>query len=168
VPALEAGINFFDTANVDSLGTSEEVVGRALTDFANRDEVVIATKMHGAVRTGRNAIGLSRKAIMTEVDASTSTTPWPPSTSRSPPTRSLNLRGLRAAPRGRVPVSNRAAHGAVQPVRAVIAGAGADLAGPVGLLRVVVVSARSSRRESGRHAFGVVRRALVGVKPSPG
>ena len=68
--ALDAGINFFDTANVYSLGTSEEIVGRALADFADRDEVVIATKVHGPMRRGRNAAGLSRKAIMTEVDAS--------------------------------------------------------------------------------------------------
>jgi aryl-alcohol dehydrogenase-like predicted oxidoreductase len=68
--ALDAGINFFDTANVYSLGTSEEIVGRALADMANRDEVVIATKVHGPMRKGRNAMGLSRKAIMTEVDAS--------------------------------------------------------------------------------------------------
>ena len=68
--ALDAGINFFDTANVYSIGTSEEIVGRALADFANRDEVVIATKVHGPMRDGRNAAGLSRKAIMTEVDAS--------------------------------------------------------------------------------------------------
>ena len=68
--ALESGINFFDTANVYSLGTSEEIVGRALADFADRDEVVLATKVHGPMRRGRNAAGLSRKAIMTEVDAS--------------------------------------------------------------------------------------------------
>ena len=68
--ALDAGINFFDTANVYSLGTSEEIVGRALHDFADRDEVVLATKVHGPMRRGRNALGLSRKAIMTEVDAS--------------------------------------------------------------------------------------------------
>jgi aryl-alcohol dehydrogenase-like predicted oxidoreductase len=68
--ALDSGINFFDTANVYSLGTSEEFVGRALADMANRDEVVIATKVHGAMREGRNAMGLSRKAIMTEVDHS--------------------------------------------------------------------------------------------------
>ncbi len=68
--ALEAGINFFDTANVYSLGTSEEIVGRALADFADRDAVVLATKVHGPMRRGRNAAGLSRKAIMTEVDAS--------------------------------------------------------------------------------------------------
>ena len=68
--ALEAGINFFDTANVYSLGTSEEFVGRALNDMANRDDVVIATKVNGPMRDGRNAIGLSRKSIMAEVDHS--------------------------------------------------------------------------------------------------
>jgi aryl-alcohol dehydrogenase (NADP+) len=68
--ALDAGINFFDTANVYSAGTSEEIVGRALADFASRDDVVIATKVHGPMRKGQNAAGLSRKAIMTEVEAS--------------------------------------------------------------------------------------------------
>ena len=68
--ALEQGINFFDTANAYSLGSSEEIVGRALADFANRDEVVIATKVYIPMRGGRNAAGLSRKAIMTEVDHS--------------------------------------------------------------------------------------------------
>jgi 1-deoxyxylulose-5-phosphate synthase len=68
--AIDAGLNFFDTANVYSVGSSEEILGRALTDFANRDEVVIATKVHGTMRPGRNAGGLSRKAIMTEIDAS--------------------------------------------------------------------------------------------------
>ena len=68
--SLDAGINFFDTANVYSLGTSEEFVGRALRDYALRDEVVVATKVHGTMRRGRNAAGLSRKAIMTEVDHS--------------------------------------------------------------------------------------------------
>jgi 1-deoxyxylulose-5-phosphate synthase len=68
--ALEAGINFFDTANIYSRGSSEEIVGRALADMADRDEVVIATKVFGQMRRGRNAIGLSRKAIMTELDAS--------------------------------------------------------------------------------------------------
>jgi 1-deoxyxylulose-5-phosphate synthase len=68
--ALEAGITFFDTANVYSLGTSEEIVGRALAEFATRDEVVLATKVNGPMRRGRNAAGLSRKAIMTEIDAS--------------------------------------------------------------------------------------------------
>jgi aryl-alcohol dehydrogenase-like predicted oxidoreductase len=68
--AVEAGINFFDTANVYSDGTSEEILGRALKDFARRDEVVIATKVHGRMRPGPNGAGLSRKAIMTEIDAS--------------------------------------------------------------------------------------------------
>jgi 1-deoxyxylulose-5-phosphate synthase len=68
--ALEAGINFFDTANRYSLGSSEEILGRAVKDFARRDEVVIATKVHGRMRPGPNGAGLSRKAIMGEIDAS--------------------------------------------------------------------------------------------------
>ena len=68
--ALELGINFFDTANVYSLGSSEEIVGRALRDFAERDEVVIATKVNGRMRPGPNGAGLSRRAIMTEIDNS--------------------------------------------------------------------------------------------------
>ncbi|MGW0336390.1 aldo/keto reductase [Streptomyces sp. NPDC003011] len=68
--ALEAGINFFDTANVYSDGTSEEIVGKALADFARRDEIVLATKVHGRMRPGPNGGGLSRKAIMTEIDHS--------------------------------------------------------------------------------------------------
>lgn len=68
--ALELGINFFDTANVYSDGTSEEIVGRALKDYARRDEVVIATKVHGRMRPGPNGSGLSRKAIMNEIDNS--------------------------------------------------------------------------------------------------
>ena len=68
--ALEAGINFFDTANMYSGGSSEEILGRALRDFANRDGVVIATKVMAATRNGPNAAGLSRKAIMTEIDNS--------------------------------------------------------------------------------------------------
>ncbi len=68
--ALELGINFFDTANVYSLGRSEEILGRALKDFAVRDEVVIATKVHGKMWDGPNGQGLSRKAIMTQIDAS--------------------------------------------------------------------------------------------------
>jgi aryl-alcohol dehydrogenase-like predicted oxidoreductase len=68
--AVEAGINFFDTANVYSDGTSEEIVGRALKEFVARDEVVIATKVHGAMRKGPNGGGLSRKAILAEIDAS--------------------------------------------------------------------------------------------------
>ncbi len=68
--ALEAGINFFDTANIYSDGSSEEIVGRALKDFARRDEVVIATKVHGRMRPGPNGAGLSRRAILTEIDNS--------------------------------------------------------------------------------------------------
>jgi len=68
--AIEAGINFFDTANVYSDGSSEEITGRALKDFARRDDVVIATKVHGRMRKAANGAGLSRKAIMTEIDHS--------------------------------------------------------------------------------------------------
>src|SRR2546430_6470864 len=68
--ALEAGINFFDTANRYSLGSSEEILGRAIKDFARRDEIVIATKVYGRMRPGPNGAGLSRKAIMAEIDAS--------------------------------------------------------------------------------------------------
>jgi len=68
--ALDLGINFFDTANVYSDGTSEEIVGRALLDYAPRGEVVIATKVHGRMRKGPNGAGLSRKAILAEIDAS--------------------------------------------------------------------------------------------------
>jgi aryl-alcohol dehydrogenase-like predicted oxidoreductase len=68
--ALDLGINFFDTANVYSDGSSEEIVGRALLDFVPREEVVIATKVHGRMRPGPNGAGLSRKAILAEIDAS--------------------------------------------------------------------------------------------------
>src|SRR5204862_6561926 len=68
--ALEGGINFFDTANRYSLGSSEEILGRAIKDFARRDEVVIATKVYGRMRPGPNGGGVSRKAIMSEIDAS--------------------------------------------------------------------------------------------------
>jgi 1-deoxyxylulose-5-phosphate synthase len=68
--ALEAGINFFDTANRYSLGSSEEILGRAIKEFARRDEIVIATKVYGRMRPGPNGAGLSRKAIMAEIDAS--------------------------------------------------------------------------------------------------
>ena len=68
--AVEAGINFFDTANVYSDGTSEEIVGKVLQELAPREELVIATKVHGRMRPGPNGAGLSRKAIMTEIDAS--------------------------------------------------------------------------------------------------
>lgn len=68
--ALELGINFFDTANVYSIGRSEEILGSALKDFARRDEVVIATKVHGKMSDTPNGGGLSRKAIMSEIDHS--------------------------------------------------------------------------------------------------
>jgi len=68
--ALELGINFFDTANIYSDGTSEEITGRILRDYANRDEIVIATKVYFRVRKGPNGAGLSRKAIMSEIDKS--------------------------------------------------------------------------------------------------
>ncbi len=66
--ALEAGINFFDTANVYSDGSSEEIVGRALAAHARRQEIVLATKVHGRMRQGPNGAGLSRKAILAEID----------------------------------------------------------------------------------------------------
>ncbi|MET0313560.1 MAG: aldo/keto reductase, partial [Hansschlegelia sp.] len=68
--AIEAGINFLDTANVYSLGSSEEIVGRAIKDFARRDEIVLATKVCQRMRPGPNGRGLSRKAILSELDAS--------------------------------------------------------------------------------------------------
>jgi aryl-alcohol dehydrogenase-like predicted oxidoreductase len=68
--ALELGINFFDTSNSYSDGTSEEFLGRALRDLARRDEVVIATKVFFPTRPGANARGLSRKAVLSEIDAS--------------------------------------------------------------------------------------------------
>jgi aryl-alcohol dehydrogenase-like predicted oxidoreductase len=68
--AVELGINFFDTSNSYSDGSSEEILGRAIRDFASRDEVVIATKVYFPQRKGPNAGGLSRKAIFTAIDAS--------------------------------------------------------------------------------------------------
>ncbi|MCA1218647.1 aldo/keto reductase [Streptomyces sp. 8L] len=68
--ALEAGITTFDTANVYSAGSSEEITGRALKDFARREEVVIATKVYNRMRPGPNGAGLSRKAILAEIDNS--------------------------------------------------------------------------------------------------
>ena len=68
--ALELGINFFDTANSYSDGTSEEFVGRALGELAKRDEIVIATKVYHQTRKGPNGKGLSRGAILTEIDGS--------------------------------------------------------------------------------------------------
>jgi aryl-alcohol dehydrogenase-like predicted oxidoreductase len=68
--ALDLGINFFDTANIYSDGTSEEILGRALKDFTHRNDVVIATKVYGPMGKGPNAMGLSRKAIFSAIDAS--------------------------------------------------------------------------------------------------
>jgi aryl-alcohol dehydrogenase-like predicted oxidoreductase len=68
--AVELGINFFDTANVYSDGTSEEILGRALKEYTRREDVVIATKVHGRMRPGPNGAGLSRKAIFGELDNS--------------------------------------------------------------------------------------------------
>jgi 1-deoxyxylulose-5-phosphate synthase len=68
--AFELGINFLDTANVYSDGTSEEIVGRAIRDFSRRDEIVLATKVHGRMRPGPNGVGLSRRAILAEIDNS--------------------------------------------------------------------------------------------------
>src|ERR1700759_2339390 len=68
--ALESGINFFDTANRYSVGRSEEVLGRALNDFARREEVVVATKVFNRMRPGPNGAGLSRKNILFEIDES--------------------------------------------------------------------------------------------------
>lgn len=68
--ALDLGINFFDTANIYSLGVSEEYIGRAIKDFANRDEVVIATKVEGKMHDGPNGRGLSRKHILSQVNDS--------------------------------------------------------------------------------------------------
>lgn len=68
--ALDAGINFFDTANTYSDGTSEEIVGRALRDFVKRDDIVLATKVYNRMRPGPNGQGLSRKAIFAEIDNS--------------------------------------------------------------------------------------------------
>jgi aryl-alcohol dehydrogenase (NADP+) len=68
--ALDVGITFFDTANVYSAGSSEEIVGKWLGEMARREDVVIATKVHGRMRPGPNGAGLSRKAILHEIDAS--------------------------------------------------------------------------------------------------
>ena len=68
--ALDLGFNFFDTANVYSAGSSEEIVGRALKDMAQRDQIVLATKVHGRMHEGPNGAGLSRKAILSEIDHS--------------------------------------------------------------------------------------------------
>jgi diketogulonate reductase-like aldo/keto reductase len=71
--ALERGINFFDTADMYSVGASEEVLGRALKEYAKRDEVVVATKVFNPMGPGPNARGLSRKHITEAIDASLTT-----------------------------------------------------------------------------------------------
>ncbi|WP_104128565.1 aldo/keto reductase [Cryobacterium sp. Y57] len=68
--AVEAGINFFDTANAYSAGSSEEILGRALAEYASRDEIVVATKVYSPVGEGPNQRGLSRKAVLQEIDNS--------------------------------------------------------------------------------------------------
>ncbi len=70
--ALDAGVNFFDTANVYSAGSSEQITGQTLLSMVSREEVVIATKVHGRMRPGPNGQGLSRKAILAEIDNSLS------------------------------------------------------------------------------------------------
>src|SRR5665213_1573858 len=79
--ALELGINFFDTANVYSDGTSEEFLGRAIRDFSKRDDVVIATKVHGRMRPGPNGAGLSRRAIPARSTTACVVSTWTTSTS---------------------------------------------------------------------------------------
>ncbi|WP_066193389.1 MULTISPECIES: aldo/keto reductase [Gracilibacillus] len=69
--AIDLGINFFDTANIYSMGESEKILGRALKDYAKRDDIVLATKVYMSMRPNQpNSRGLSRKAIMTEIDHS--------------------------------------------------------------------------------------------------
>ncbi len=68
--AIDLGINFFDTANIYAYGNSEEIFGQALNDYANRDEIVIATKVFVPMRKGANGGGLSRQHIMSQIDAS--------------------------------------------------------------------------------------------------
>jgi aryl-alcohol dehydrogenase (NADP+) len=68
--AIESGVNFFDTANVYAAGSSEEITGRALKEYADRDNIVLATKVHGRMSEGPNGAGLSRKAILQEIDNS--------------------------------------------------------------------------------------------------
>ena len=68
--ALELGITFWDTANIYSFGGSEKIVGRALKQFARREDIVLATKVHQHMHDGPGGSGLSRKAIMEQIDAS--------------------------------------------------------------------------------------------------
>ena len=68
--AWDAGINFFDTANVYAQGTSEEITGQLIKELAPREEIVLATKVFGRMRAGPNGQGLSRAAILSEIDNS--------------------------------------------------------------------------------------------------
>jgi 1-deoxyxylulose-5-phosphate synthase len=68
--AVELGVTFWDTANVYQHGTSEELVGRAITRYSRREDIVLATKVHGKMHDGPGGQGLSRKAILEQVDAS--------------------------------------------------------------------------------------------------
>jgi 1-deoxyxylulose-5-phosphate synthase len=90
--ALDLGVNFFDTANVYSDGTSEEILGRALKDLARRDDVVLATKVNARMRRGPNGAGLSRKAIFAEIDNSLRV---------SVPTSSISIRSTAGIPKHR-------------------------------------------------------------------
>jgi 1-deoxyxylulose-5-phosphate synthase len=68
--AIDLGITFWDTANVYQAGTSEEVVGRAIRQYTRREDIVLATKLHGKMHDGPGGQGLSRKAVLEQIDAS--------------------------------------------------------------------------------------------------
>jgi aryl-alcohol dehydrogenase-like predicted oxidoreductase len=109
--ALEAGINFFDTANRFSLGSSEEILGRALKDFARRDGVVIAIKVYGRMRPGPNGAGLSRRAIMSELDVSTEEFPRVMVTNAPSPMRVIEALVALVRPSGTIDVMSSARPG---------------------------------------------------------
>ncbi|HSZ93920.1 MAG TPA: aldo/keto reductase [Acetobacteraceae bacterium] len=109
--ALEAGINFFDTANRYSLGSSEEILGRALKDFARRDGVVIAIKVYGRMRPGPNGAGLSRRAIMSELDVSTEEFPRVMVTNAPSPMRVIEALVALVRPSGTIDVMSSARPG---------------------------------------------------------
>jgi aryl-alcohol dehydrogenase-like predicted oxidoreductase len=108
---LEAGINFFDTANRFSLGSSEEILGRALKDFARRDGVVIAIKVYGRMRPGPNGAGLSRRAIMSELDVSTEEFPRVMVTNAPSPMRVIEALVALVRPSGTIDVMSSARPG---------------------------------------------------------
>ena len=109
--ALEAGINFFDTAKRYSLGSSEEILGRALKDFARRDGVVIAIKVYGRMRPGPNGAGLSRRAIMSELDVSTEEFPRVMVTNAPSPMRVIEALVALVRPSGTIDVMSSARPG---------------------------------------------------------